>query len=200
MIMMLLKVEPTEDGTAAISVGLEEIEEGDHELEQFYNLLDCDTIDIVTDVIGGVEFDLIVDDNGMLARKPLSYYINDDYILVGSILFCHHDGEGKTIGLTKDDLPILTAHLVDNVDKLNDFFDRLKKKWDKQEPHAKETKEKYKNGMRIELIEMDDIQAPPAGTVGIVSYVDNAGTLHVRWENGSMLGLVPGKDKFRILD
>ena len=54
--------------------------------------------------------------------------------------------------------------------------------------------------MRVELIEMDDIQAPPAGTVGIVSYVDDAGTLHVRWENGSMLGLVPGKDKFRILD
>ena len=76
----------------------------------------------------------------------------------------------------------------------------LKDTWDRQEPHAKETKEKYKNGMRIELIEMDDIQAPPAGTVGIISYVDDAGTLHVRWENGSMLGLVPGKDKFRILD
>lgn len=60
-------------------------------------------------------------------------------------------------------------------------------------------KETFKYGTRIELINMDDIQAPPAGTQGTVLYVDDMGTVHVKWDNGSSLGLAVDKDEFMVL-
>ena len=62
-------------------------------------------------------------------------------------------------------------------------------------------KEKYKSylGKTVELISMDDIQAPPIGTRGKVVYVDDAGQVHVKWENGSSLALIPGVDKFKVV-
>jgi hypothetical protein len=44
---------------------------------------------------------------------------------------------------------------------------------------------------------MDDGQAPPEGTKGTVMYVDDVGTVHVSWENGSSLGAVLGEDVIR---
>ena len=46
---------------------------------------------------------------------------------------------------------------------------------------------------------MDDVQAPPAGTEGTVQYVDDAGTIHVQWDTGGGLGLVPGADEWEIV-
>ncbi len=57
----------------------------------------------------------------------------------------------------------------------------------------------YPEGAVIVLDEMDDIQAPPTGTKGTVENIDDAGNIHMRWENGSSLALVPGKDKFHLL-
>ena len=58
---------------------------------------------------------------------------------------------------------------------------------------------RYKTGTRIELIEMDDPQAPPAGTCGTVIAVDDIGSLIVNWDNGCGLNAIPGKDRFRII-
>lgn len=58
---------------------------------------------------------------------------------------------------------------------------------------------RYKAGMRIELIRMDDAQAPPAGTRGTVVAVDDAGSLIVNWDNGSGLNTIPGVDEFKVL-
>jgi len=58
---------------------------------------------------------------------------------------------------------------------------------------------RYKAGMRIELIRMDDAQTPPAGTRGTVVAVDDAGSLIVNWDNGSGLNAIPGVDEFRVL-
>lgn len=60
-------------------------------------------------------------------------------------------------------------------------------------------KAKYYPGLKIKLIHMDDVQAPPSGTVGTVTFVDDGGTIHVNWETGSSLGLIPGEDSFTIL-
>ena len=60
-------------------------------------------------------------------------------------------------------------------------------------------KEKYPVGTRIELESMDDVQAPPPGTVGTVIGVDDFGSLLVRWDNGSGLNLIPGVDRFKRL-
>lgn len=55
----------------------------------------------------------------------------------------------------------------------------------------------YPAGTRVELIEMNDIQAPSAGTKGTVLFVDDAATIHVRWDTGSSLGIVYGEDSCR---
>lgn len=54
-------------------------------------------------------------------------------------------------------------------------------------------------GKRVELIYMNDKQAPAAGTQGTVRRVDDMGTIHVNWDNGSSLGLVDGEDTFKII-
>lgn len=43
---------------------------------------------------------------------------------------------------------------------------------------------------------MDDQQAPPPGTKGTVSYVDDMGQIGVKWDTGSSLSLIPGEDSF----
>lgn len=61
-------------------------------------------------------------------------------------------------------------------------------------------KEIYKKGTRIECIYMDDPYHPIApGTKGTVVAVDDMGTIHMKWDNGRTLGLVPGEDQFKII-
>ena len=45
-------------------------------------------------------------------------------------------------------------------------------------------REKYSEGKRVELVKMDDPQAPPKGTLGTVRGVDDAGHILVNWDNG----------------
>lgn len=61
-------------------------------------------------------------------------------------------------------------------------------------------RERYPRGTRVELLAMDDPQAPPTGAMGEILGVDDAGQLLVRWETGSSLSLVPGVDSFRIAE
>lgn len=57
------------------------------------------------------------------------------------------------------------------------------------------------SGKRIELISCSDPYTNlESGDVGTVDFVDDTGTVHVIWDNGSHLGLVPGEDRFKILD
>ena len=58
----------------------------------------------------------------------------------------------------------------------------------------------YPSGTRVELVRMDDIQAPPVGTLGTVLGVDDTGSLLMRWDNGSGLNVVYGEDIVRIID
>ena len=58
----------------------------------------------------------------------------------------------------------------------------------------------YPEGTKVELVSMSDKQAPPAGTVGRVWGVDDAGSILVRWENGSSLSLIPEADEFKVLE
>ena len=60
-------------------------------------------------------------------------------------------------------------------------------------------RQRYPRGTRVELLGMDDPQAPPMGTRGKVLGVDDAGQILVRWETGSSLSLIPGVDSFRIV-
>lgn len=57
----------------------------------------------------------------------------------------------------------------------------------------------YPVGTRVELLQMDDPQAPPIGTHGTVLGVDDIGSIMVRWDNGSGLNVAYGEDRVRKL-
>jgi hypothetical protein len=44
----------------------------------------------------------------------------------------------------------------------------------------------------------DNITVPP-GTQGTVHFIDDTGTVHVQWDNGARLGLVPEHDHWKDL-
>ena len=58
---------------------------------------------------------------------------------------------------------------------------------------------RYPVGTTVELISMDDAQSPPPGTLGRIQGVDDAGSILVRWQNGSSLSLIPEVDDFHIV-
>lgn len=60
-------------------------------------------------------------------------------------------------------------------------------------------KKQYQKGMMVRCIYMDDKQAVPSGTVGTVTSVDDMGTIHVDWENGSSLGVILDCDTVAII-
>ena len=59
-----------------------------------------------------------------------------------------------------------------------------------KDPHAKE-------GMRIKLTSMvDDPNPIPSGTEGTITLIDGANIIHVNWDNGRRLGVIPGVDEY----
>ena len=62
---------------------------------------------------------------------------------------------------------------------------------------VEELRREYPSGTRVELVRMDDAQAPPIGTQGTVLGVDDAGSLLMVWDNGSGLNVVYGEDVVR---
>lgn len=55
-------------------------------------------------------------------------------------------------------------------------------------------RKQYPNGTRVELLKMDDAQAPPLGTEGTVTGVDDTASILVNWDNGSSLNVIYGED------
>ena len=58
----------------------------------------------------------------------------------------------------------------------------------------------YPVGCRVELVRMDDQQAPPIGTQGTVRGVDDIGSIMVAWDNGCGLSVAYGEDICRRID
>ena len=56
-------------------------------------------------------------------------------------------------------------------------------------------RKKYPAGTRVELVRMDDpYTSLTTGDKGTVRFVDDMGTIHIRWDCGSSLGAVYGVD------
>lgn len=55
-------------------------------------------------------------------------------------------------------------------------------------------------GDRVKLKSLNDpyTRLPP-GVEGTVYHVDDIGTIHVDWDNGSKIGIVPGVDRFEVI-
>jgi hypothetical protein len=58
-------------------------------------------------------------------------------------------------------------------------------------------REVYRPGTRVELLRMDDPQAPPIGTRGTVRGVDDSGSVMVAWDGGGSLHVLYGVDECR---
>lgn len=64
---------------------------------------------------------------------------------------------------------------------------------EQKDPNAKE-------GMRIRCVSMTDDPNPIApGTEGTIRLVDGMGIIHVKWDNGRILGLIPGVDHYQLM-
>jgi len=55
----------------------------------------------------------------------------------------------------------------------------------------------FPTGTRVQLVKMDDVQAPPVGTLGTVQGVDDIGSILVAWDTGSGLSVAYGEDLCR---
>ena len=65
---------------------------------------------------------------------------------------------------------------------------------------VEETKREYPKGTRIQLGYMkDDFSPLTPGSEGTVTFVDDAGQIHMKWDSGSTLALIPGEDVFTII-
>jgi len=54
-------------------------------------------------------------------------------------------------------------------------------------------------GQKIVLVKTDDPYTNlKTGDTGTIDYIDDTGTIFVKWLNGSRLGVIPGYDKFVI--
>ena len=58
-------------------------------------------------------------------------------------------------------------------------------------------RKEYPVGTRVELVKMDDCQAPPVGTKGTVMGIDDTGSLLMHWDTGSGLNVIYGEDIVR---
>jgi hypothetical protein len=60
--------------------------------------------------------------------------------------------------------------------------------------------DKNMKGRRVRLTRCSDpyTRLEP-GDEGTIAFVDGMGTVHVNWDSGSSLGLVPGEDSWTVL-
>ena len=69
----------------------------------------------------------------------------------------------------------------------------------KNSKEIEKLREDYPIGTIIELVRMDDKQSPPQGTKGTVNHIDDLGDIHISWDNGSSLALIPDIDDFIVI-
>ena len=62
-------------------------------------------------------------------------------------------------------------------------------------------RKQYPVGTKIQLISMRDEKYPIlSGTIGEVTHIDDLGSIHMKWQNGSSLALIPEVDSFKVLE
>lgn len=65
--------------------------------------------------------------------------------------------------------------------------------------HKALVEREYPHGTRVRCIHMQDSNPVPANTCGTVVHIDDIAQIHVAWDNGSTLALIPGVDRFEKL-
>lgn len=91
-----------------------------NKLQDFYDDLETDVLDITRLTIGGKTFDVFVDDIGLFRENkvisaisvdPVKGFIKVTPLLVGNLIFANHDAEGNTTDLSDDDIQLIKKHI-----------------------------------------------------------------------------------------
>ncbi len=89
-------------------------------LNEYYQLLGCQCIDMVAIDVGGYSYDVVCDDEGLF-REPMvpTLYISEEQVLFGTLAFVKIDEEGYTVGLEKEDIERLLRYIENQKDTLH---------------------------------------------------------------------------------
>lgn len=87
------------------------------DLEEYYTLLDCSTIDIVSREVNGVPYDIICDDEGLFKEKLVVTAIDTAYEpnLVGAIFVVAFDGKEDVRSLTEKEIKNLQKNIFEGI-------------------------------------------------------------------------------------
>ena len=67
--------------------------------------------------------------------------------------------------------------------------------------YLEQLRKQYPVGTKIRLISMRNEKYPILpGTIGEVTHIDDMGSIHMKWQNGSSLALIPKVDSFKVLE
>ena len=97
-------------------------------LENYYEMLKCECIDIITRKIGNKAFDIIVDDEGLFVQDPIQSgltFSKKEVVeqLVGNLLVVGKaDCEGKEQSLTDEDVELIRQNVRIYVTKEEELF------------------------------------------------------------------------------
>lgn len=99
------------------------------DLEAYYDLLDCKTIEIVSRAIGAGRhpktFEIVCDEEGLFVEKPVVTAVNKqgEMMFVGALFVCRYGGDGELESLTDDDIDYLRSQIaVFRMPKTTDFY------------------------------------------------------------------------------
>ena len=136
--------------------------------------------------------------SGDMLTLEYLYYINEEQDVYKTMQVTQFEDK-----ISIKFIPERITRLI-NLNELEEIFEILEKQVNHKKHSSEEIKaikEKYVTGTKLELVKMYDyINSVTAGTIGVVINVDDIGTIHVAWENGSTLGLVVGVDEFKIIE
>ena len=67
--------------------------------------------------------------------------------------------------------------------------------------YLEQLRKQYPKGTKLQMITMRNEKYPILpGTIGVVTRIDDIGNIHVRWQNGSSLAIIPEVDSFKVLE
>ncbi len=67
--------------------------------------------------------------------------------------------------------------------------------------YLEQLRKQYPVGTKIRLISMRNEKYPILpGTIGEVTHIDDMGSIHMKWQNGSSLAIIPEVDSFKVLE
>lgn len=72
--------------------------------------------------------------------------------------------------------------------------------WERNRRMAEQYRQTHPPGTRIVLLDTSEtLQPVPIGTRGTIHFIDDQSQLHMKWDNGRSLAVIPSEDSFRKL-